>query len=58
MITKITRIGNSRGIIIPRLVIKSLALEDGDEVELSYDEGSQVLSATFPQTKQLKLAVK
>ena len=56
--TKITKIGNSKGIIVPRGVIKSLALEDGDIVELSYDESSQVLSATFPKTKQLKLDVK
>ncbi len=56
--TKITRIGNSKGIIVPRTVIKSLALDDGDEVELSYDATSQVLSATFPKTKQLKLDVK
>lgn len=55
--TKITKIGNSKGIIIPSEVIKALALEEGDEVELSYDSASQVLSATFTDTKQLKLDV-
>lgn len=53
--TRITKIGNSKGIIVPSMVIKSLALEEGDEVNLSYDESTQVLSATFPHTKQLKL---
>ena len=58
MNTKITKIGNSKGIIIPHLVIKALALEEGDEVELSYDQATQILAVTFPKTKQLKLDVK
>jgi antitoxin component of MazEF toxin-antitoxin module len=53
--TRITRIGNSKGIIIPSSVIKALALEEGDEVELSYQESTQTLSVQFPDTKQLKL---
>lgn len=53
--TRITKIGNSKGIIVPSEVIKALALEEGDEVELSYDESTQMLSASFPKTKQLKL---
>jgi len=56
--THITRIGNSKGIIIPSIVIKALALEEGDEVALSYDESTQILSVQFTQTKQLKLDVK
>lgn len=56
--TKITRIGNSKGIIIPSEVIKALALDEGDEVELHYDPSTQILSATFVETKQLKLDVK
>jgi antitoxin component of MazEF toxin-antitoxin module len=56
--TRITKIGNSKGIIVPRAVIKSLALEEGDEVELLYEPSSQILSASFPKTKQLKLDVK
>lgn len=56
--TKITKIGNSKGIIIPSEIIKALALDEGDEVELSYDSISQVLSVQFPHTKQLKLDVK
>ena len=56
--THITKIGNSRGIIIPAEVIKALALEEGDEVVLDYDTDTQVLSATFPKTKQLKLVTK
>lgn len=53
--TRITKIGNSKGIIVPSMVIKALALEDGDEVTLCYDETTQVLSVRFPHTKQLKL---
>ena len=56
--THITKIGNSRGIIIPAEVIKALALEEGDEVVLDYDTDTQFLSATFPKTKQLKLVTK
>ncbi len=58
MITKIIKIGNSKGVILPSEVIKALALEEGDEINLSYDELSQTLSAEFTQTKQLKLNVK
>ncbi|KKU88716.1 MAG: hypothetical protein UY18_C0009G0003 [Microgenomates group bacterium GW2011_GWF2_47_9] len=56
--TKITRIGNSKGIIIPSEVIKSQALEEGDEVVLTFDLASQTLSCTFPKTKQLKLTIR
>ncbi|MFH2019104.1 MAG: AbrB/MazE/SpoVT family DNA-binding domain-containing protein [bacterium] len=55
--TRITRIGNSKGIIVPSEIIKALALEEGDEVELSYDSKTQVLSASFPKTKQLKFVI-
>ena len=58
MITKIIKIGNSKGFILPSEVIKALSLEDGDEVTLGYHEDTQILSATFTQTKQLKLDVK
>ena len=53
--TKITRIGNSKGIIVPTSVIKALSLEEGDQVNLSYLEESQQLVVSFPSTKQLKL---
>lgn len=55
IITKIVKIGNSKGVILPRIVIKSLALEEGDKVQLEYKEETQIISATFPKTKQLKL---
>lgn len=54
--TKITRIGNSKGVVIPSDVVKSLALDEGDEVEVSYVESTQQLLLTFPHTKQLKLS--
>lgn len=54
--TKITRIGNSKGVVIPRVVVQSLALDYGDEVQLEYNEPSQTLILTFPHTKQLKLS--
>ena len=53
--TKITKIGNSRGIIIPHEVIKALRLDEGDEVELIYHEDTGTLSCSFPDSKQLKL---
>lgn len=53
--TKITKIGNSKGIIIPTEVVKALALEEGDLVELTYNLSRQILSVRFPSTKQLIL---
>ena len=53
--TRITRIGNSRGIIVPTSVIKALSLEEGDLAELLYLEDTQTLTVSFPTTKQLKL---
>lgn len=53
--TRLTRIGNSKGIIVPAVVVKSLALDEGDVVELEYDELAQILKCRFPHTKQLKL---
>ena len=55
--TKIIKVGNSKGVIIPSLVIKELALEEGDVVELTYNYKTQVLHCTFPKTKQLKLKI-
>lgn len=57
-ITKITRIGNSKGIIIPSQVMKSLGLDEGDIVELEYVEDEQLLKCRFPNTKQLRLEIK
>lgn len=54
--TKITRIGNSKGIIIPSTIIKELALEEGDQVELNYDFKRQTLRCSFPKSKQLKIS--
>jgi antitoxin component of MazEF toxin-antitoxin module len=53
--TRITRIGNSKGIIVPTSVVKALALEDGDTVALSYNSQTQELTVKFPNTKQLAL---
>ncbi len=55
--TKITKLGNSKGFIVPSSVVKALALEEGDQVELTYDSSTQALSAVFPKTRQLKLKV-
>ena len=55
--TRITKIGNSKGIIIPHEVIRALSLSEGDEVTLAYDPSTQTLSVRFPNTKQLKLTV-
>lgn len=53
--SRLTRIGNSKGIILPRKIVRSLALSDGDPVSLSYDESTQILSVQFLSTKQLTL---
>lgn len=58
MKTRITRIGNSKGVVVPGSIIKSLALEEGDEVDVTYNEETQALSLSFPKTKQLKLSIK
>lgn len=58
MITKIIKIGNSKGLILPSEVIKALSLDEGDAVELTYNANTQILTADFVRTKQLKLAVK
>jgi len=55
--THITRIGNSKGIILPSVVLRSLGLDEGDEVKLEYNENTQVLACKFPHTKQLKLKI-
>lgn len=54
--TRITRIGNSKGIVIPADIIKALRLDEGDEVELDYNPNTESLTFTFTKTKQLKLA--
>lgn len=54
--TRITRIGNSKGVIIPSRIIKELSLEEGDEVNLNYDFDKQILKCSFPKTKQLKMS--
>jgi len=56
--TKIVKIGNSKGIIIPHPVIRALALEEGDLVNLVYQTDTQSLLVKFLPTKQLKLDVK
>jgi len=56
--TKISKIGNSKGVIIPSRVIKELALEEGDQVNLDYDYKKQILKCSFPKSKQLKLSIK
>lgn len=56
--SKITRIGNSKGIILPMQVVKALALSEGDVVEMTYHDATQELLVTFPATKQLSLGSK
>lgn len=53
--TKITRIGNSKGIILPMQVMRSLALTEGDTVAIRYEATQQQLIITFPSTRQLTL---
>ena len=56
--SKITRIGNSKGIILPMQVVKALALSEGDAVEMVYNNTTQELIVSFPATKQLSLGTK
>ncbi len=41
--TKVRRIGNSRGIVIPADMIEDLGLEAGDEVDLAKDADRLVM---------------
>lgn len=43
--TRITRIGNSRGVIIPAEVLRELKLSELDRLEISTDNGRIILSA-------------
>ena len=56
--TKIIKVGNSKGFIVPAQGVQELALELGDEVHLQYHYDKQLLQASFPKTKQLKLRIK
>lgn len=56
MRTKLIKIGNSRGFILPRPLVRSLALEEGDELTVEYRPDAQIIRLTLPPTKQLKLA--
>ena len=45
--TRITRIGNSRGVIIPAEVLRELSLSEADRVEISTEDGKIILSAAI-----------
>ena len=43
--TRITRIGNSRGVNIPAEVLRELSLSEADRLDISTEDGKIVLSA-------------
>jgi len=46
MRTKIRKMGNSFGVIIPKPIFARLGVQAGDELDLSLDDGRLLLSAT------------
>ena len=44
MLTPVRKMGNSSGIIIPKLIMTQIGIETGDDLDLSLDEGRIVLS--------------
>jgi len=55
MKTRVIKIGNSRGVILPSSVIKTLSIEEKEEVHIEYDEVNQNIKLSFPRSRQLKL---
>lgn len=53
--SKIIRVGNSKGVIIPSRIIKDLALEEGDEVNIIYNPELNEIVYKLPKSKQLRI---
>ena len=43
--TRIKRIGNSRGVILPAEILKELSLSDHDRLDIKMEDGKIILSA-------------
>jgi|GEM_PF-3551887 len=52
---KIIKIGSSHGIIIPKVLLEMLGLEEGSEVEIQFADGGILLK---PQPGAMKAKVK
>jgi antitoxin component of MazEF toxin-antitoxin module len=52
LVKKLTRVGNSAGLVLDRAVLKQLDLEVGSEVEIAIKEKSIVITAHRYATKE------
>jgi len=53
---KIIKVGNSLGITLPSVLVKTLSLKTGDAVEVLLDSGN-ALQVSFPDSHQLSLGL-
>ena len=49
MTTRLIKIGNSRGILIPSSIRKKLSLKEKDELTIQIEDGRIVLTANTPE---------
>ena len=49
MTTRLIKIGNSRGILIPSSILKKMSLKEKDELMIQIEDGRIVLTAITPE---------
>ena len=57
MQSKLLRHGHSSAVIIPAEFLRKLSLKKGDRVEMNFEYGSARIVLSFPEARQLRLAV-
>lgn len=57
MQSKLLRHGHSNAVIIPAPFLKKLSLKKGDRVEMRFDYEAARVVLSFPDARQLRLAV-
>jgi antitoxin MazE len=56
MIKKLTRIGNSVGIVLDKPILEHLGLEEGSEVEVSTNGNVVLVTPLRPEARRRKLS--